>query len=115
MAVTPRKLSNSPNGLGIVLATAAAGTLLHTSTTATGASQFDELYIWASNRATTSKVVTFYLGATGSSNHLHDSLPARAGFYQIVPGLRFSGGVAVRAFTTSPGVVIVNGIVNRNA
>ena len=115
MAVTPRKLSNSPNGLGIVLATAAAGTLLHTSTSATGASQFDEVYLWASNRATVSKTVTFYLGGTGSSNHVHDTLPARSGLYQIVPGLRFSGGVVVRAFAASPGVVIVNGIVNRNA
>jgi len=114
MAVTPRKLSASTNGRGILLGT--GPTLLHTSVTGTGASVFDEVYIWVASFATLSRVVTFYLGTTGSSDRLIDTVSPRSGFYQMVPGLRLAGGSPIQASTTSPGgVVTAYGIVNRNA
>lgn len=116
MAVTPLKLSGSTNGRGIKLATAAAGTAVHTTATATGASKFDEIYIWAANVVSASKQVTVYVGATGlTGDKVIDTIPPKSGLYQLLPGMRLNGGVSVKAFAASPCAVTVFGLVNRNA
>lgn len=117
MAVTPRLLSGSTNGKGVkITATAATGTTIHTAVTGAGATTFDEVYLWAQNMATGSKLLTLeYGGTTSPDNRISATIPSKDGLYLLVPGLRVNGGVVVRAFAASTSSIIVYGYVNRNA
>lgn len=115
MAVTPLKLSGSTNGRGISLATSVAGTTLHTTATATGASKFDEIYVWVANFATVGRVVQMHIGSTGGADVVLDTIPPRAGFVQVLHGVRLSGGLLVRGKAGFANVLYAFGVVNRNS
>jgi hypothetical protein len=117
MAVTARVLSGSINGRGVKITsvTAASGTLIHTAATGTAATTFDELYLYATNLATTAKLVTLNYGGTVSGDKIPFTVPSRDGLYTLVQGLRLNGGVVVRAYAASACTVGVHGIANRNS
>lgn len=117
MSVTPLKLSASTNGRGIVITstTAASGTLLHTTATATGVSKFDEVYVYAQNLTSVVKTLTVNAGGVVSGDRIAFQVPVRAnGLYLMVPGLRYNGAVTIRAYATAASKVAVHGYVNRN-
>lgn len=117
MAVaTPRQLSGSTNGRGILIQStnAASGTLLHTSATQAGAAQFDEGYIYLMNLTTVVKKIVLNWGGTTSGDKLRLTVPSSSGgMYLATPGFRLNGGVTVRAYATGAAVVAAFGYINR--
>ena len=104
-------LSGSTNGRLIkVVATATAGTLIHTA----HATSLDELWLWAVNSDTTDRKLTIEYGGVAAPDDLIEfTVPAEDGLYQIVPGLILTNGLVVRSFCASANVVMVGGFVNR--
>lgn len=106
-------LSGGTNGRNIlVAATATAGTLIHTATSA--ANTFDEVWLWAVNSSSVDVKITIeFGGVTAPNDHVEYTVPAEDGLYLLIPGLPLNGGVVVRAFAGTGSVLTVNGYVNR--
>lgn len=110
-------LSGSTNGRVIpVAATATAGTLIHTSLT--GASGFDEIYLWVAN--VTGVVATLTLewgGVTAPGDHLVNtlSIPANSPPLPIATGQVLNNGLILRAFSGTASALNISGYVNRIA
>lgn len=116
--VTARLLSGSTNGRGITITsiTAGSGNILHTSATAAGANQFDEVYAYAQNLTTVAKLLKINAGGTTSGDKIRFIIPSSSnGLYLLLPGFRYNGGVIVRAYATAASKVAVHGYVNRSA
>lgn len=109
----PTLLSGSTNGRNIkVVQTATAGTLIHTATNTAG--EFDEVWLWATNTSTSAVKLTLELGGVTSPDDLKEvTIPAEAGDVLVLPGIRFNGGVVIRAFAASANVINISGNVNR--
>ena len=103
-------------GLGIkVVATATAGTTIHTgSATAT---TIDEVWLYAVNSSATAVKLTLEWGeATAPDGNIEFTVPAESGLYLITPGLLLQGNATakvVKAFAATANVVIIHGFVNR--
>lgn len=106
-------LSGSTNGKQIlVAATSTPGTTIHTAVS--GSSDFDEIWIYATNNHTASVNLTLEWGGTTSPNDLIQmAIPSKTGSYLLVPGLVLQNGLIVRAFAGVTNVVSVSGWVNR--
>ncbi len=104
-------LSGSTNGRMIkVVATATAGTLIHTA----HASALDEIILWAVNSDSTDRKLTIEYGGVATPDDLIEfTVPAEDGFYPILPGLILTNSLVVRAFAASANVVMIGGLVNR--
>ena len=107
------KLSGSTNGRNIkVAATATAGTLIHTAVS--GTTDFDEIWLWATNTTTTDVVLTIEFGGTTSpDDHIIQTIPAKSGLVLICPGLVLQNSTVVRAFAGSANVINIDGFVNK--
>lgn len=93
-----------------VAATSTPGTELHTC----HATDKDEVYVWAVNSDSVARKLTIELGGTTSPDDLIEiTLPPEDGLVQIVPGIRMTGSVVVRAFASSANVILCAVIVNR--
>ena len=109
-------LSGSTDGRMIkVVATATAGTTIHTgSATAT---TFDEVWLYAVNSDTTDRKLTIEWGGVSAPDDLIEfTVEAENGLYLIVPGLVLKGNatpLVVKAFCASANVVNIAGFVNR--
>ena len=103
-------------GLGIkVVATATAGTAIHTgSATAT---TIDEVWLYAVNSSASTVKLTIEWGeATAPDGNIEFTVPAEAGLYLITPGLVLQGNATpkvVKAFAATANVVVIHGYVNR--
>ncbi len=108
-----RILSGSTSGRGILIAaTATAGTAVHTAVA--GASDIDEVYLYAVNSSTTDVKLTIeFGGVTGPNDLIEYTVPAENGLHLIVPGLPMNGGLAIAAFAGTTNVIVVFGWVNR--
>lgn len=110
-------LSGSTSGRPIpVAATATPGTLLHTAVS--GASSWDEIYIWVSNVTGSAATITIeWGGVTDPGDHICKavSVPANSGPTLVVAGEVVNGGLAVRAFSGTASALNVTGYVNRIA
>jgi len=113
-AVAKRKLSGSTDGRGVlVVATATAGTTVHTAVTGTTPGTYDEVWLYAVNSSGVSVKVTVEFGGVTSPNDLIEyTVPAEDGLHLLVPGLILQNGVVVRAFAATANVVVVHGFVN---
>jgi hypothetical protein len=116
VTLTKEDLSGSTQGKGIkVVATATAGTTIHT--TGTSASVRDEIWLFATNNDTAAIVLTLEFGSTSADDNIAISIPARSGATLVIPGfiLRGNGsaGLTVGAFAATANKVIVHGYVNR--
>ena len=109
---TKNKLSGSTNGKQIkVVATATAGTLIHTAVS--GTTNWDEVWIYAENNHTSAADLTIEFGGVASPDDLIImSIPSKSGLYLIVPGLILQNGLAVRAFASVANVISISGFVN---
>lgn len=110
---TKEFLSGSSNGRGIkVVATASAGTTIHTA----HATDKDEIWLFAYNSDTTARLLTIQFGGTTSvDDDIKISIPAQSGLLLVVPGLPLSGAVVVRAYAATANVIVITGFVNRIA
>lgn len=110
---TKTLLSGSTNGRNIkVVATATAGTTIHTAVS--GTSSIDEIWLWATNTDTVSRTLTIEFGGTTSPDDLTTvTLSPNAGQTLIIQGLPLQNSLLVRAFASAANVVNINGYVNR--
>lgn len=108
-------LSGATDGRQIkVVATATAGTTVHTATATNDGSILDEVWLWAVNSDTTNRKLTIEFGGTSAPDDLIEvTIPAESGYVLVVPGLCIENSVVVRAFAASANVVMVGGYVNR--
>ena len=101
--------SGSTNGELIpVTQTATAGDTIHV----TGATNLDEIWIWANNTSAAAVTLTIEWAGTGVANNIVVTLPA----YQsdlIIPGLVLMGTKTVAVFASAANVVNIFGFVNR--
>jgi len=106
-------LSGSTNGKNIkVVATATAGTLIHTAVA--GASDLDEVFIYAANTSTSIVKLTIEFGGVATPDDLMEvDIPGEAGLYLVVPGLLLQNSLVVRAFAGTANVININGYINR--
>jgi len=108
-------LSGSTNGRPIkVVATATAGTTIHTALT--GTTGFDEVYLWATNTDTSARTLTVEFGGATDPDDLivkAFSLPAASPPIPIVTGQSLNNGLVVRAFASTANVVLISGHANR--
>ncbi len=115
MATTFSKiaLSQSTNGMGIkVVATATAGTAIHTAVA--GTSSFDEIWLYLFNSDTAAHVVTVEFGdATAPDHNIVATVQSKTGLVCIVPGLILDNGKTVAVFADAANVITVTGFVNR--
>lgn len=110
-----RKLSGSTDGMPIkVVATATAGTTIHTAVAGTTAGSFDEIWLYAYNSHTAAVELTIeYGGATAPAQNIKVTLASKSGLSLIVPGLILQNGLTVAAFAGTANVVTISGFVNR--
>lgn len=110
---TKQFLSGSTNGRNIkVAATATAGTLLHTATST--ALTKDLVSLQACNTDTTDRKLTLELGGTTSPDDLCEiTIPAEAGWIDVLDRAPYAGGVVIRAFAATANVIVIRGEVDR--
>ena len=110
-------LSGSTSGRAIpVVATATAGTLIHTAVA--GAAAWDEIYIWATNVTGSAATLTIeWGGVTNPGDHMVKaySIPANSAPTLIVQGQVLNGGLVVRAFSGTASALNITGYVNNIA
>lgn len=108
-------LSGSTSGRPIKVAlTLSPGTLIHTAVS--GATSFDEVMLYATNTDTVARTVTVEFGGTTDPDDLivkAFSIGASSAATLILDGVSINGGLVVRAFASSPNVVLISGHVNR--
>lgn len=108
-------LSGSTNGREIpVVATATAGTLIHTAVS--GTTSFDELYLWASNVTTAAATLTIeWGGVLDPGDHLVKavSIPANSPPIPIATGQVLNNALVCRAFSGTASAINIGGYVNR--
>jgi len=106
-------LSGCTNGKQIkVVATATAGTTIHTATS--GSTNLDEIWLYAVNSSTSSVKLTIEWGeATAPDGNIEVTVPAEDGYMLVVPGLLLQNSLVVKAFAGTTNVILINGYVNR--
>jgi hypothetical protein len=109
-----RKLSGSTDGKPIkVVATATAGTTIHTAVAGTTAGTFDEIWLFAYNGHSAPLVLTIEYGGAGvPDENIVVTLASKSGLQLIVPGLILQNGMVVKAFAGSANLVTISGFVN---
>ena len=108
-----RLLSGSTNGKNIkVVQTATAGTTIHTAVA--GASDLDEVWLYACNTDSGDRKLTVEYGGTTSPDDLVElTVATEAGWVLVCPGMLLQNGLIVKAFCSAANVVVMNGYVNR--
>ena len=101
-----------------VVATASAGTTIHT--TGTSATAFDEIWLYAYNSSTSAVALTVQFGGTTTpDDDIKITIPSQSGLTLVVPGLILAGtggaGNTIAAYAGTANVVTVSGYVNRIA
>ncbi len=108
-----RLLSGSTNGKGIkVVQTATAGTTIHTAVS--GASDLDELWIYAVNSHGSDVKLTLEWGeATAPDGNIEQIVPSESGLMLLAPGLLLQNSLVLKAFAANANVIVVHGYCNR--
>jgi len=106
-------LSGSTNGKGIlVVATATAGTLIHTAVT--GTTDIDEIWLYAVNAHSSDIKLTLEWGeATEPTGNIEQTVPSESGLMLLVPGLLLQNGLVVRAFAATASEIVIHGYANK--
>lgn len=108
-------LSGSTSGKPVpVAATSTPGTTIHTAVS--GASSFDEVYLWASNVTTSPATLTIeWGGTTDPGDHIVKaySIPSNSPPIPIVTGEVLNGGLVVKAFSGTASAINISGFCNR--
>ena len=112
---TKLPLSGSTNGRMVkVVATATAGTTIHTA--GSGTTNIDEVWLWAVNSDSTARKLTIEFGGTTSPDDtIEVTIPGESGLVLVSPGLVIQNSLVVKAFAATANVVMLTGYVNRIA
>lgn len=95
----------------LVVATASAGTTIHTATA--GTAGMDEIWMWAFNSSTSAVALTIQFGGTTAPlNSIVKTIPPVDGLYLVLPGICLQNGLIVRGFAGTASVVTVSGYYN---
>lgn len=110
---TKNKLSGSTNGKGIkVVATATAGTTIHTAVS--GTTSFDEVWLYAYNGHTADVVLTIEWGeATVPDGNIVLTIPLKQGRFLVADGRLINNSLVIRAFAATANVIVIDGFVNQ--
>ena len=113
-AAVKRKLSGSTDGKPIkVVATATAGTTIHTSVAGQVAGTYDEVWIWAYNGHTANVTLTIeFGGADVPDQNIVVTIPFKSGLVLVIPGLILQNAMVVKAFASIANVITLSGFVN---
>ena len=114
---TKKLLSWSVDGKAIkVVATATAGTLIHTWPTNTSVLQ--EIWIWAQNNHTADVVLTIEWWDANTDNNIIKTIPFKAGEQMIIPWfiIRWNATpLTVKAFAATTNVIMIQWFINEIA
>ena len=111
---TKTLLSGSTNGKAIkVVATATAGTTIHTAVS--GTSSLDEIWLYAHNSSSATVKLTLEWGeATAPDGNIEINVGAEGtGLVLVAPGLLLQNSLVVKAFAATANVITLTGYVNR--
>jgi hypothetical protein len=114
---TKKILSGSTDGkAGLVVATATAGTTIHTGATSP-VTTLDEVWIYAVNSSASSVKLTIEWGeATAPNGNIEVTILPEAGLVTVIPGLLLKGNatpLVVKAFAGTASVIAIHGYVNQ--
>ena len=109
-------LSGSTDGRGIkVVATASAGTTIHTGPSL--ATSLDEVWLYAVNSSASAvKLTVQWGGTTDPDDSIEYTVPSEDGLKLIIPGNIIKGNASplvVRAFAATGNVILIHGFVNQ--
>ena len=108
-----RKLSGSTDGKPIkIVATATAGTAVHTAVAGTTAGTWDEIWLWAQNNHTAEVTLTIEFGDANPESNIIITLASKSGLVPILPGHRLQNAATVKAFASVANVVSMVGHIN---
>ena len=111
---TKTLLSGSTNGKAIkVVATATAGTTIHTAVS--GTSSLDEIWLYAHNSSASTVKLTLEWGeATAPAGNIEINIGAEGtGLVLVAPGILLQNSLVVKAFAATANVVTLTGYANR--
>ena len=111
--VTRVGLSGSTDGAMInVTATATVGNTIHTATSQTSNSRFDEVWLFASNSHSAAVDLTIEIDiANSSTSKFVVSVPKDDGLYVVLPGISVHNSKKITAFAATPAVINICGYV----
>lgn len=114
--VTRVGLSASSDGEMVVVgATATVGTTIHTATTQSSSSRYDEVWLFASNSHSSAVDLTIEIDVANSANSFFKvSIPADDGLYVVLPGVSVHNGKKITAFASVADVVKIVGYVEQH-
>ena len=110
---TKNKLSGSIDGVGILVTQAATlGSPIHTAVA--GTSSFDEVWLYASNSATSAIELTVEWGGPNNpSASFATTIPSRSGRTLIVDGRLINNGRKITAFSNPANYIAIDGFINQ--
>jgi hypothetical protein len=109
--ITKEKLSGSTNGRGIkVAATSTPGTTIHTAVA--NATDWDEVWIYASNTHTGSVTLTLEWGNAAVDDNIKVVINSNETAL-VAPGLLIQNSLVVKAFASVTNKINIFGYVNR--
>jgi len=111
---TKTLLSGSTNGKAIkVVATAIAGTTIHTAVS--GTASIDEIWLYAHNSSASTVKLTLEWGeATAPDGNIEINIGAEGtGLVLVSPGILLQNSLVVKAFAATANVITLTGYVNR--
>ena len=111
MAYTVVTPSGSTNGKNVKVTGTNTGTAV-TFHTADATAQ-DEVTLFAANTSATDVILTVEAGGTTSpDDHIKKTIPANS-VVLVIPGVRYTGSVVIKAFAATGDVINLFGNVNR--
>lgn len=125
MAYSLLNLSASPDGAPIQInvtgftnltgtnpLTLQSGQIIHSGAAAASA-QYDEIFLYAANRASSGVYLMLQWGAVATGNSIQTTVPPNDGLTLVSPGLVINSGSILRAYSNVSGFVSVMGYVQR--
>tara|TARA_Y100000310_G_C20088591_1_gene537181 strand:- start:52 stop:396 length:345 start_codon:yes stop_codon:yes gene_type:complete len=111
MATISKQFLAGANGTGIkIVQTTSAGTLIHTAIA--GATDIDEIWIWACNTDTSALTLTLEWGSADVDDNIKMVIqPSET--VLVVPGLILQNGLTVRGFCATANKINCFGYANR--
>ena len=113
---TKTLLSGSTNGKAVkVVATATAGTTIHTAVS--GTASLDEVWLYAHNSSASAVKLTLEWGeATAPDGNIEINVGAEGtGLVLVAPGILLQNSLVIKAFAATANVITLTGYVNRIA
>lgn len=105
-------LSGSTNGKATkITTTATPGDLIHTAVA--GATDMDEIWLWAQNTGASPVKLSVQWGGVVVDDLIEITIAAESGLVLIAPGLLLQNGLIIRAFAGTANVINIFGFINR--